>query len=426
MARFEKWKRRIRQWKAEAAGHTGYESFRAPRLAPREGAGAETYLWRDDWIRGVALRAATDPRRQEAVDNVVALADAALAGPDYSVIDKQLAPPGGDKRDYFTGGSYWWPTPGSENGAPWVFRDGHMYPGRFNDEYDLTRLDEFSNAVQMLTLAYRFNGNRAYAERAAHLLRVWFLDSQRSMRPHLKYAQIIPGRAKITGTGIIETLRFVGVIDSVGMLAESQVLSDTEVEALRGWFAHYTDWLWTSPNGVLERATNNNHGLSYDIQLMTYALFSRKDDLAREVAEAAPRRRIYAQIMGDASLPEELRRKEAFFYVAYGIGFFFDLATLAERVGVDLWRYRARGGAGIEPALRSLMRYAAGGSPWPHGGDRVPSPELYALALRGAWAYADAALARIATDYADRLPLQPIDWTVPPYTREGLLVGPRS
>lgn len=416
MGRMVTWKRRLRRFQADAAAKTGYESFRAQAFEACNPIAGETYLWRRDWLDAVGQSAERDPRRRRARDHVVTAAHAALAGPDYSVTDKPRAPPGGDLRDYYTGGSYWWPTPGGEDGKPWTFRDGHMYPGRFTADYDLTRLDDFSNAVQMLTLGYRFSGNRALAERAAHLIRVWFLDPQRSMRPHLRYAQLIPGRDRITGTGIIETLRFVAVIDSIGLLAPAGFVSHEELAALRGWFAQFVDWLWTSPNGTLERATNNNHGLSYDIQVMTYDLFSGGGALARTVAEAAPRKRIYAQILGDASLPEEVRRKEAFFYVAYGIGFFFDLATLAERVGVDLWRYRARGGSGIEPALRSLMRYAAGAATWPHGGDRVPAPELYALALRGAWAFDDPKLAAIAEYYQDRQPLQPIDWTIPNYS----------
>jgi hypothetical protein len=193
------------------------------------------------------------------------------------------------------------------------------------------------------------------------------------------------------------------------------VLSAGEVDGVRDWFARYAQWIRTSENGRLERATNNNHGLSHDIQLMSYALFTGDDAAARAVAEDLPKRRVFRQIMSDGSLPEELRRKEAFFYVAYGVGFFFDAAMLAENVGVDLWRYSSRGGSGIERAFRGLMRHAEGGVPWTGGGDRVPAPELYALALRGAWAYGDPDLAEVARRYEATVPLQPVDWTVPPY-----------
>lgn len=414
----ERLKRTLTALRGEILHRTGIEAFRAPALRPasaRTEGGEPPFMWRTAMIDGVAKAAATDERRGRAVAHVLAAADAALQGPDYSVVDKRLTPPGGDKHDYYTGGAYWWPAEGAPDGVPWTYRDGHMYPGRFGDDYDLTRLDDFAEAVKMLGLAYRYSGEPAYAARAAGLIRTWFLDPERMMRPHLAWAQRIPGKRRISGSGIIETLRFVYVIDAVGLIAPSGALSEGEVDRLREWFVEYAHWMRVSSNGVMERATNNNHGLSWDIQQMSYALFTGDTARARAVAEELPKRRVFRQIMPDGSLPEELRRKEAFFYIAYGIGFFFDTATLAENVGVDLWRYRTRGGAGVEPAVRDLLRYADGGSPWRKGGTRVPGPELYALALRGAWAYDDPGLAEVARRYEPDLPLQPVDWTVAPY-----------
>jgi hypothetical protein len=290
-----------------------------------------------------------------------------------------------------------------------------MNPVRFGEEYDLTRLDRLAESVKMLALGYRFTGEQAYAVRAAQLVRRWFVDPEHRMNPHLTYAQIVPGAKKVTGTGIIETLRFVAIIDAIALLADSEALSPRDIDDVRDWIARYAHWLRTSVNGRMERATNNNHGLSYDIQQMSYGLFTGDIATARSVAEALPKRRVYRQIRSDGSLPEEARRKEAFFYVAYGVGFFFDAATLAERVGVDLWRYRTRDGTGVEGALRALMRHADRAEPWAGGGTRLPDVEMYALALRGAWAYDDSALGAIADGYAARLPLQPVDWTIPRY-----------
>lgn len=415
----EQIKRRLTSLRGEVLHRTGLEPFQAPPMpasAMTPGwRGEPPFLWRTANIEGVANAAAIDERRARAVAHVVAAADRALDGPDYSVVDKKRTPPGGDKRDFHTGGSYWWPTEGTPDGVPWTYRDGHMYPGRFSDEFDLTRLDDFTEAVKMLALAYRFTGNRHYAVRAAGLIRTWFLDPERSMRPHLDFAQVIPGRRRITGGGIIETLRLVYVIEAIGLLDGSGALTAAELDGVKDWIARLAHWMRATPNGKMERATNNNHGLSYDMQQLSYSLFTGDLAHARTVAEELPKRRVFRQIMPDASLPEELRRKEAFFYVSYGLNFFFDTAALAENAGVDLLRYRTRAGAGIEPALRDFLRYARGGEPWRKGGGRLPEPEMYALALRGAWAFGDEGMAEIARRYEHDLPLQPVDWTIPPF-----------
>lgn len=68
----------------------------------------------------------------------------------------------------------------------------------------------------------------------------------------------------------------------------------------------------------------------------------------------------------------------------------------------------------METALRAIEPYVLDRKPWPHGGSRIPAPELYAIALRGARAYRDPGLAALAQSYAKDLPLQPIDPIVPP------------
>ncbi len=408
----------------------GIEAFSPPVIGPREASpslplrdGNPPFLWRTAFLDSVRQASGTDARRQRALAHVVVAADAAVQGPLYSVVDKTEMPPSGNKRDYYTCGGYWWPNPNSLDGLPWINRDGHMYPGRFTEQYDFTRLDDFAEAVKMLGLAYHFTGAGHYAERAAVLIRRWFLDPETSMNPHLKFAQLIPGRNAVSGSGIIETLRFAYVIDAIGLLAPSGALSGADVNAIREWFVQFLRWMMTSDNGLRERQTNNNHGLSYDIQLISYALFTEQQKLAEDIVKAVPKRRIFKQIQPDGSLPEELRRKESFFYVAYGLSFFFDVATLAENVGIDLWTYRTYDGRGIEAALRALLRHAEGGPPWPHSYTRVPREEMYTLALRGAWAYSNPGLDQIADQYAPDLPLLPVDWLVPRHSSRAVVTS---
>src|SRR5262245_26321142 len=46
-------------------------------------------------------------------------AAAALARKPVSVMDKEIAPPSGDKHDYMSQAPYWWPDPAKPDGRPY-------------------------------------------------------------------------------------------------------------------------------------------------------------------------------------------------------------------------------------------------------------------------------------------------------------------
>ena len=57
-----------------------------------------------------------DPRRQEAVQAAVAAADRAMTEGPFSVMDKPVTPASGDKHDYMSRATYWWPDPSKPDG----------------------------------------------------------------------------------------------------------------------------------------------------------------------------------------------------------------------------------------------------------------------------------------------------------------------
>src|SRR5204862_5098322 len=111
---------------------------------------------------------------------------------------------------------------------------------------DHSSLDDLENSVETLALAYYLKGDEAYAARAVQLLRGFFLDPATRMNPNLQYAQFIPGVNTGRGIGLIETRGLSRVVDAIGLLAGSKVLSGEDKRGLRDWFSKFLQWMLES------------------------------------------------------------------------------------------------------------------------------------------------------------------------------------
>ncbi len=280
-----------------------------------------------------------------------------------SVISKAVTPPSGDKHDYMSQAPYFWPNPDKSDGLPYINRDGERNP-EIAKITDHLALDQMEAAVQTLSLAYYFKNNEEYATKATQLLRAWFIDPATRMNPNLEYAQFIPGVNTGRGIGLIETRGLVNTVDAVGLLAGSKSWTSADQKALEAWFSTFLQWMQESRNGREENAAKNNHGTFYDVQAMSFAMFIRRNDLAKEIAEAAREKRIALQIEPDGRQPLELRRTKAWSYSNMNLDGLMLLACLAENVGVDLWNYQTKDRRGIRAALEYLYPYAIADREW--------------------------------------------------------------
>jgi len=285
-------------------------------------------------------------------------ADKELTRQILTVVDKAMVPPSGDKHDYMSMGRYWWPNPATKDGLPYVRRDGLSNP-------DIEKLDRFplaqmTRSIKTLSIAFYLTKDDRYTVKAVDNIRKWFLDTKTRMNPHLNYGQTVPGHNNGMGRGfgVIDTYSFVEMIEGVELLKASKRYTKKDQQGLHDWFVAYLDWMLTSPVGKEEFEAPNNHGTAYDVQVVRYALFVGKDDIARQFLREFPKRRLFAQIEPDGSQPLELARTTAFGYSVFNLDHILDMCYMAKGLGVDLYNSTSEDGRSIAKALEFLLPYA--------------------------------------------------------------------
>src|SRR5258705_7843733 len=151
---------------------------------------------------------AKDPLILPAFKQLIKDADKALQFGPVSVMEKKNDPPSGNKHDYMSLAPYHWPDPSKPNGLPYMRKDGQTNPEvlEYKDKEYMPKLCE---SVYALSLAYYFSRDRMYADHAAKLLRVWFLDTATRMNPNLNHGQMIKGQNTGRGAGLIDSMHFI-------------------------------------------------------------------------------------------------------------------------------------------------------------------------------------------------------------------------
>jgi hypothetical protein len=313
-------------------------------------------------------------------------ADQALLRGPFSVTDKAFIPPSGDRHDYVSLARYFWPDPNTPDGLPYVSRDGQVNAEIFTIP-DHRNFDTLMEDAFTLGLAFYFTDDERYARHAATLLRVWFLDEPTRMNPNLNFCQGIRGLNNGRSAGIIETRELALVVDAIGLLAGSGTWSPADRRGMERWFGVFLEWLRKSELGVQEAQNSNNHGTYYDAQVAALALFLDQTDLARSIVETAMKARIPVQFEPDGRQPLELARTLSWHYCVFNLTAWFRLASLGERLGMDLWNYQTTEGRCLRKALEFLLPFGTG-TEWPF---REIAPrrfdEFYALLRQAAIKY---------------------------------------
>ena len=317
----------------------------------------DTKIWNAQHLKEVKEKIKQNDETYIAYKDLISRADAHLNTEFYSVMRKKHVSPTGDKHDYMSMAPYTWPDPNKQDGLPYITRDGERNPEL--NEYDRNPLGDMCSMVVDLSMAYFFSGERKYAEKAAEQLRVWFLNPDTKMNPHLTYAQFVRGvnGGKGRSYGIIDVYSFLEMLEGVAILQQFGVFSPKDVKDLQAWFTDFLHWLRTSESGIAEMNAKNNHGLAYDATCARFALFVNDMELFNTILSEFPGKRLYPQIEPDGSQPQELRRTLALHYTMYNIDHMLDICQMAGEAGKKLYFAQSEDGRSIGKAIDFIAPY---------------------------------------------------------------------
>lgn len=350
--------------------------------------------------------AAKDEALMPAYKQLLKDADAALKFGPVSVMEKTNKPPSGDKHDYMSLAPYFWPDPNKPDGLPYIRKDGQTNP-EVKDYKDKEYLPKLCGDVHTLALAYYFSGEKMYAEHAAKLIRVWFLDAATRMNPNLNFGQAIKGVTTGRGAGMIDTRHFVKLIDAIGLISDAKAWTKDDQQKMKQWSCDFLNWMQTSKIGIDEMNANNNHGAWYDAQRLSLALYIDSIDLAKIIVKNAAAR-LDQQLNAEGLFPKELERTISLHYSTFVMNAFFNIATMAKHTGIDLWNHTTPSGKSLKKAFIALQPYIAKEKEWT--GPQIKAFEYedgYALLMEGAKQYncksCEQSVKTIAGEKAKRL-----------------------
>jgi hypothetical protein len=202
-----------------------------------------------------------------------------------------------------------------------------------------------------------------FAQKAVDFLRFWCIDTATFMIPNLNHAQIIRGIDTGRGIGIIDIHQLPDLLEGLQLLESSAAFTVNDRTLVKQWFRELLYWLRKSDNGKQEMRSKNNHKTFYEGLVASLAVYVGEYAVADEIFAKAPQLML-SQIMEDGMQPLETERTNGLSYSIFNLVAWFQLATLAENRGVDLWNYPSAANPRIKKALDMLLPYVSGEKKW--------------------------------------------------------------
>ncbi|KAI0782105.1 chondroitin AC/alginate lyase [Abortiporus biennis] len=297
----------------------------------------------------------------------------------WTVMNKSVTPPSGDKHDYMSWAPYWWPDCSKANNqteltpeqiwvtCPYVSRDGQFNPDVRTLINDIGAFGDMSDAILYSSLAWAINGNTSYVDNVAKWIKTWFLDPDTLMNPNLNYAQMERGPTGQVGThtGILDFKSMAKIASGILILRGGKASNwPSDVDSgFTAWMKSYIPWLTSAKIALEEKASTNNHGSFYFNQLASLQILVGDTDGAKQTIQDFFSGIYQNQIKANGDQPLESARTHPYHYRAYNIEAMITNARLGAYLGFDAWNVTTADGATIKSAVDYAMAQPAGSEP---------------------------------------------------------------
>jgi Alginate lyase len=152
-------------------------------------------------------------------------------------------------------------------------------------------------------------------------------------------------------------------VDAIGLLKGAASWTAADQAGMEKWMADFLVWMQTSKNGKDEMNAKNNHGVWYDAQRLSFALFTHNQALAKDIVSNL-QRRMDAQMNEDGFFPAELARTMSLHYSVFVLEPFFITAQMAKHTNSDLWNYKSPSGKSLQKAFTAIQPYLVQDKKW--------------------------------------------------------------
>jgi hypothetical protein len=317
-------------------------------------------------IRKMAIQQSNQSYKDDIIETlkeqVLKEAEWAMMQEPVTVTAEYSARSTGGRHDFFSEGDYWWPNPKSPDSA-YIQRDGMSNPNNFiAHRQAMIRL---SKIVGALTSAYKLTGDKRYVYQALKHCNAWFVDSATYMHPNLLYAQAIKGRFTGRGTGIIDTIQLMEVVQGLLSLLQQHAITDNDIAGIRNWFDQYINWLTTHKYGVDEMNAENNHGTCWVMQVASFAKFTGNKKMLNFCSDRYKNVLLPNQMAADGSFPRELKRTKPLGYSLFNLDAMATICQVLSTKENNLWNYQLTDGRSIKKGIEFIYPFIVDKNKWP-------------------------------------------------------------
>ncbi|KAF7354072.1 Chondroitin AC/alginate lyase [Mycena venus] len=277
------------------------------------------------------------PNLAGAEATIIAWAEEMASHGPWSVTNKPVVAPSGDKHDYMSWAPYEWADCSNVKNTTalslsdeskecnFVFRDGQVNPERSIIQ-DFQSFFNLSDAVLYNSIAavLQNKSSSVYSQNVAKFVNTWFLDADTAMNPNLNYAQMNrgPGSGQNGSyTGILDLRGFAKIASGILILRNSKNTdwtSDLDNQLI-AWCNKYMDWLLTSPSGTQASHATNNHGTIFVSQFAALKLITKDTAGAVNWTQNYFSGLFQHQVNSTGDQPEEASRTHPYHYRNFDI-----------------------------------------------------------------------------------------------------------